>query len=101
MPAASPAMISACSTVRSVVGEALQAAVQALAAGMEDALTVAQSQWQSAHAALRVVNHKGLVQFSQELGNLISSIGSAQPLAAMSVAGSSNQVGSKRFRLNV
>ena len=69
MPAATPAMINACSTVRSVVGEALQAAAKMLAAGDAGA---AQSQWQAAHAALRVVNHKGLVQFSQELGALIT-----------------------------
>ena len=79
-------MISACSTVRVVVGEALQAAVNALTAAAADAATVAQSHWQSAHAALRVVNHQGLVQFSQELGNLISSASGAQPLVAKAVA---------------
>ena len=87
MSAASPAMISACSTVRVVVGEALQAAVNALTAAAADAATVAQSHWQSAHAALRVVNHQGLVQFSQELGNLISSASGAQPVAKAVAAG--------------
>ncbi|MEQ1775586.1 MAG: Hpt domain-containing protein [Burkholderiales bacterium] len=86
MPAASSAVINACSTVRTVVGEALQAAARALATGAADAPTVAHAQWQAAHAALRVVNHKGLVQFSQELGSLISSASAAQPLIAKSVA---------------
>ena len=86
MPAATPAMINACSTVRGVVGEALEAAAKNLAAGESGAATAAQSQWQSAHAALRVVNHKGLVQFSQELGNLISSADAAQPAQARAKA---------------
>jgi len=86
MSIASPAMINACSTVRAGVGEALQEAVRTLATGAEDAATVAQSQWQSAHAALRVVNHKGLVQFSQELGNLISSTSGIQAMRAQALA---------------
>ena len=86
MPAATPAMINACSTVRSVVGEALEAAAKILAAGESGAAAAAQSQWQSAHAALRVVNHKGLVQFSQELGNLIAGTDAAQPVQARAKA---------------
>ncbi len=86
MSSASPVMINACSTVRAVVGEALHSAARALAAGAADAPTVAHAQWQSAHAALRMVNHKGLVQFSQELGNLISSASGVQPLRAKAVA---------------
>ena len=86
MPAATPAMINACSTVRGVVGEALEAAAKNLAAGESGAATAAPTQRQSAHAALRVVNHKGLVQFSQELGNLISSADAAQPAQARAKA---------------
>ncbi len=90
MPVASPAMINACSTVRAVVGEALQTAARALTSGAADAPTVAHTQWQSAHAALRVVNHKGLVQFSNELGNLVSGASGAQPLIAKTFAAGSD-----------
>jgi len=86
MALASPTIISACSTVRAAVGDALQTAARALASGAADAPTVATAQWQAAHAALRLVNHKGMVQFSQELGNLIGSTHAAQPLAAKTVA---------------
>src|SRR6187549_479591 len=90
MFAASPAMINACSTVPAVVGEALQAAASALATGSADASTTAQSQWKSAHAALRVINHKGLVQFSQELGHVISNAGSTQPQPVQAVTTGAN-----------
>ncbi len=90
MPVASPAMINACSTVRAVVGEALQTAARVLTSGASDAPTVAHTQWQSAHAALRVVNHKGLVQFSNELGNLVSGANGAQPLIAQEFAAGSD-----------
>ena len=72
MSAASPVMIQSLATVRESVREALQAAGAALAAGGNDAAANAQGFWRSAHAAMQVVNHRALLQFSGELGALIS-----------------------------
>ena len=72
MSAASPVMIQSLATVRESVREALQAAGAALAAGGNDAAANSQGFWRSAHAAMQVVNHRALLQFSGELGALIS-----------------------------
>jgi chemosensory pili system protein ChpA (sensor histidine kinase/response regulator) len=69
MKIASPSMIQAVATVLDAVRDALRDAAQALAAGGQE--PVAQRQWQSAHAALQVVDHPALVRFSAELGAVI------------------------------
>ena len=53
MRTASPSMIQSLATVRDAVGEALQAAAQALAAGGDQAAAAAQRHWRSAHAAMQ------------------------------------------------
>ena len=79
MSTASPSMIQSLATVRDAVREALQAAAGGLAAGGDEGAAAAQRHWRSAHAAMQVVNHRALMQFSTELGALI-------PLAATSSA---------------
>ncbi len=70
MTLASPSMIQAVATVQDAVRDALRDAAQALSAGGQEA--VAQRQWQSAHAALLMVDHPALVKFSAELGAVIA-----------------------------
>ena len=86
MSAASPSMIQSLATVRDAVREALQAAAQALAAGGDETAAKAQRHWRSAHAAMQVVNHRALVQFSKELGVLIAVADSAAAFTAGSDA---------------
>ncbi len=74
-------MIQSLATVRDAVREALRAAGAALAAGGAEAVPKAQGQWRSAHAAMQLVNHRALVQFSTELGALIPSPGTAAQFA--------------------
>ena len=71
MRVAIPSMIQSLAALRVAVGEALQAAVDALAAGDVESAATAQRNWNSAHAAMQVVNHRALMQCSGELGVLI------------------------------
>ena len=86
MSAASPSMIQSLATVRDAVREALQAAAGALAAGGEEGTATAQRHWRPAHAAMQVVNHRALMQFSAELGALIPVAGTAAAFATGSDA---------------
>ena len=87
MNAASPAMIQSLATVRDAVRTALQSAAAALAASGADATAAtaavaeAQRHWRPAHAAMQMVNHPALLQFSNELGALIPVAGAAAVFA--------------------
>src|SRR5688500_17075466 len=70
MNSASPSMMQSLAAAHGAVRDALKAAAQALSAG--GAKAVAQEHWQSAHAAMQVVNHRALMKFSAELGALIA-----------------------------
>ncbi|HTD90801.1 MAG TPA: Hpt domain-containing protein, partial [Burkholderiales bacterium] len=72
MSVASPSMMQSLSNVHAAVRDALAAAAQALTAGGDDAIAGAQRHWQSAHAAMQMVNHRALLKFSTELGALLS-----------------------------
>ena len=69
---AASATIQFLSAVHDAVRDALKAAANALTADGPNATRDAQQQWHSAHAALQVVDHAGLVKFSAELGALIA-----------------------------
>ncbi len=75
MVSVSPSMIQSLAAVRVAVGDALSAAAQALATGGDEATLNAQREWRSAHAAMQIVNHPALLQFSTELGALIAAAG--------------------------
>jgi chemosensory pili system protein ChpA (sensor histidine kinase/response regulator) len=72
-------MVQALTTINQAVRDALRAAAQALAAGD---VRSAQGQWQSAHAALQIVDHPALVKFSAALGAVIPGANPDQGIAA-------------------
>ena len=69
MNIASPSMMQSVAAVHDAVRDTLRDAAQALAEGGQE--PVAQRLWQSAHAALKVVDHPALVKFSVALGAVI------------------------------
>jgi chemosensory pili system protein ChpA (sensor histidine kinase/response regulator) len=61
--------------IKSGVVQALTGTVETLKAGGANprtAAAAARARWQEAHAALRVVDHKGMVRFSEEIGAFIT-----------------------------
>ena len=89
MDSVSPSMIQSLAAVRVAVDDALSAAAHALASGGDEATQSAQREWRSAHAAMQIVNHRALLQFSTELGALIAAAGvDAAARAAAFSAGS-------------
>ncbi len=78
----SPSMVQSLAAVRFAVGAALSAAAQALASGGDAATGNAQREWRLAHAAMQIVNHRALLQFSTELGALIAATGIDAPAQA-------------------
>jgi len=61
--------------IKSGVVQALTGTVEVLKAGNANprtAAAAARARWQEAHAALRVVDHKGMVRFSEEIGAFIA-----------------------------
>ncbi len=70
MNSASPSMIQAVAAIHDAVRDTLRDAAQALSVDRQ--VQTAQHLWQSAHAALQVVEHPALVKFSAALGALLS-----------------------------